>query len=127
MPEPARRSPPRGPSWVRAAAVGISLFALAAAVRLLFLRGTTDRGFPFSIFYYGDSRLYREFALAILRGESFDQGIPFHPPLLAYLLAGVISATGENPAAVRGILSLIGALAAPLTYLLGLRLWGRTI
>lgn len=100
------------------------LFGLAVIVRLLFLRGTVDRDLPFSIFYYGDSKLYREFALALIRGEPFDSGIPFHPPLFAYALATVIRIVGENPGALRAVLATVSALTVPLTYLVGRRLWG---
>ena len=55
------------------AALCVALFLLAALVRVLFLAGTVDRDLPFSIFYYGDSRIYREFALALIRGDVFDQ------------------------------------------------------
>ena len=108
-------------------AVCLWLFALAALARILFLSGTMDRQLPFSVFYYGDSRLYREFALAVMRGESFDNGIPFHPPLLAYVLAGIIGFVGQSPWAMRAVLAVAGASVAPLTYLLGRRLWGRGV
>ena len=114
-------------SWARDAAIAAGLFALAALVRVLFLRGTIDQDLPFSIFYYGDSRVYREFALAILRGELYDNGIPFHPPLFAWVLSRVISAVGENPYAMRAVLAILAAAVAPLTYLLGLRLWPRAV
>ena len=105
----------------------LALFGLGALVRLLFLLGTSDRTRPYSIFYYGDSRLYREFALALIRGEAFDQGIPFHPPLLAYVLSGIIRIVGENPGAMRAVLAIPSALSVPLTYLLGLRIWDRRV
>ena len=101
------------------------LFVTAAVVRVLFLLSTVDRVFPFSVFYYGDSRVYREYALALLRGEVFDQGIPYHPPGFAWLLAAVIAAVGERPTALRAVLAILSALAIPLAYLLGTRLWGR--
>ena len=94
--------PPLARVETRTALTCAALFAAAAAARLLFLRGTVDRDLPFSIFYYGDSRLYREYALALLRGEVFDEGIPYHPPLLAWVLAAVIRVVGENPGALRG-------------------------
>jgi len=121
------RPPARGRPWTRDAVIAAGLFALAALARVLFLRGTIDRDLPFSVFYYGDSRVYREFALAILRGELYDNGIPFHPPLFAWVLSRVIAAVGENPYAMRALLALLGATVAPLTYLLGLRLWGRSV
>ena len=114
-------------AWRRDAAICAGLLALAAVVRVLFLLGTADRGFPFSVFYYGDSRVYREFALAILRGAPFDQGLPFHPPGFAWLLAWGIEAVGERPTLLRALLAVLSATAAPVTYLLGARLWGRTV
>ena len=107
--------------------VAAGLFLLSILVRWLFLRGTVDRDLPFSIFYYGDSRLYREFALAILQGRIFDSGIPYHPPLLAYLLAAIIRVTGESPGALRALVAIPAALTPPLTYLLGVRLWSRPV
>jgi len=104
-----------------------ALFVLAALVRVLFLLGTVDRDLPFSILYYGDSRVYREFALALLRGESYDQGIPFHPPLFAVVLAAIIRVVGENPRAMRALLAALSSAAVPLTYLLGRRLWDRRV
>lgn len=105
--------------------LGAGLWLLAVVVRLLFLYGTTDRAFPFSIFYYGDSRAYREFALAILAGESYDAGIPFHAPLFAWVLAGLIDVAGVRPTLIRALLGMVAALAVPLTYSLGLRLFSR--
>ncbi|HJQ99918.1 MAG TPA: hypothetical protein VJ826_16510 [Candidatus Polarisedimenticolaceae bacterium] len=103
------------------------MFLLAVAVRLLFLAGTVDRDLPFSIFYYGDSRIFREFALALMRGETFDQGLPLHPPAFAYVLSWVIARVGERPTAMRAILSILGATVAPLTYLLGRMFWDRSV
>ena len=113
--------------WRRDAFACAGLFLLAALVRVLFLQSTVDRGLPFSIFYYGDSRVYREFALAILRGEAFDQGLPFHPPGFAYALAAVIGVTGERPALMRALLAIVSASSIPLTYVLGLKIWGRGV
>jgi hypothetical protein len=104
-----------------------ALFLAAVLVRLLFLAGTVDRDLPFSIFYYGDSRIYREFALALIRGDVFDRGIPFHPPAFAYFLSWVIGWVGERPAAVRSLLAVAASSVVPLTYLLGRTLWGRAV
>jgi hypothetical protein len=104
-----------------------ALFLGAASVRLLFLAGTVDRSLPFSIFYYGDSRIYREFALALIRGDVFDRGIPFHPPAFAYVLSWIIAWVGERPTVVRALLAVAAASIAPLTYLLGRAIWGRAV
>ena len=108
-------------------AVCAALFLTAAAVRLLFLSGTVDRELPFSVFYYGDSRIYREFAFALMRGTLFDQGIPVHPPAFAYVLSWIIRWTGERPTVVRAVLAIGGATVAPLTYLLGRAIWNRAV
>jgi len=104
-----------------------ALFVVAALVRVLFLAGTVDRDLPFSIFYYGDSRIYREFALALIRGDVFDQGIPLHPPAFAYVLSWIIAWVGERPATIRGLLAIAAAAAVPMIYLLGRTLWNRTV
>lgn len=104
-----------------------ALFALAAVVRVLFLLGTVDRDLPFSIFYYGDSRIYREFALALLRGDVFERGIPLHPPAFAFVLSWVIRSVGERPTALRAVLAIAGAAMVPMTYLLGRMIWNRTV
>jgi len=103
------------------------LFLAAALVRLLFLVGTTDRDLPFSVFYYGDSRVYREFALTVMRGGVFDQGIPIHPPAFAYVLSWIIGWVGERPFAMRAVLAIGGAAVVPMTYLLGRTIWNRTV
>lgn len=105
----------------------VGLFAVAALVRVLFLGATVDRSLPFSIFYYGDSRIYREFALALIRGEVFEQGIPLHPPAFAYVLSWVIGWVGERPAALRAVLAIISATAVPITYVLGRTIWSRAV
>jgi hypothetical protein len=104
-----------------------ALFLAAVVVRLLFVAGTVDRNLPFSIFYYGDSRIYREFALALIRGDLFDRGIPFHPPAFAYVLSWIIGWVGERPAVVRSLLAVASASVVPLTYFLGRALWGRAV
>ena len=126
VPSPLDAPPSERGAGSEAAICG-ALFLLAVAVRLLFLAGTVDRTLPFSIFYYGDSRIFREFALALTRGETFDQGLPLHPPAFAYVLSWVIGWVGERPTAVRAILAILGAAVAPFTYLLGRMFWERSV
>jgi hypothetical protein len=70
----------------------ILLFALL--IRLLFIRSVVDHDWPFSVFYYGDSQHYHLYAMALLNGELYDQGIPFHPPFYAWFLAGLYKILG---------------------------------
>jgi 4-amino-4-deoxy-L-arabinose transferase-like glycosyltransferase len=103
------------------------VFLVAALIRCLTLVGTVDRDLPFSVFYYGDSRIYREFALALLRGDVFDQGIPLHPPGFAYVVSWIIAVTGERPTAMRAVLAILSAAVVPMTYLLGRLIWNRAV
>lgn len=70
------------------------VFAAAFFIRLLFLESTIDRDWPFSIFFYGDTGHYQDYALALVRGKLYDNGLPFHPPLYAWLLAGIYRVLG---------------------------------
>jgi 4-amino-4-deoxy-L-arabinose transferase-like glycosyltransferase len=103
----------------------LALWAAAWGARLLFLHAHGDQDYPFSLFYYGDSRTYRELALALLDGRSYDSGLPFHPPLFGWLLAGVIRLVGARPEVIRALLAGVAALAVPLVWRLGLRLFDR--
>lgn len=114
-------------SWRSDALVCAVLFTLAAAVRVLFLYSTTDRSFPFSVYYYGDSRAYREMALAFLAGRELEPGLPFHPPGFAWVLAATIGWLGERPTGVRAVLAVASSSIAPLVYLLAARLWSRSV
>lgn len=110
-----------GPSWAPA----LLLVGLAAAHRLLFLWGFEDRTWPFSIFYFGDTRVFFEQALDLIRGTVHEDGIPFRPPLFPRILAGIYWFVGVNAGtaevphtAVRSILALVSALAPALLFAL---------
>jgi hypothetical protein len=47
-------------------------------IRVLFIRSVVDRDWPFSVFYYGDSHHNHLYAMALIEGKLYDQGIPFH-------------------------------------------------
>ncbi len=81
----------RGPGVPAAFAV---LTAGAFLLRALFLYSNTDRDWPWSIFFEGDARHWHLWAVAIVRGEPYDEGLPFHPPLFAWCLAGVYRLLG---------------------------------
>ncbi len=98
------------------------IFLLAAGERLAFLLGSSDRAWPFSIFYEGDAEAFYEFAQAILAGRPYDNGIPFHPPLFPLALAGLHGLLGDP--VPHGILRAILAIASaivPLLLFLSLR------
>ncbi|MCI0414385.1 glycosyltransferase family 39 protein [bacterium] len=70
----------------------ILFFALL--IRVLFIRSVVDRDWPFSVFYYGDSHHYHLYAMALIEGELYDQGIPFHPPFYAWFLSAIYKILG---------------------------------
>ena len=112
-------------------AVGLTL--LAWAHRLIFLRSNRDFSWPYTFFYEGDSETFFRHARALLAGELYDSGLPFHPPGFSWLLAGVhalLGAGADAPrvphTAVKAVLALLGSLAVGLLYLLARRYLGRT-
>ncbi|MCB1049448.1 MAG: hypothetical protein KDC71_02530 [Acidobacteria bacterium] len=68
----------------------------AFSIRICFLLSNQDRAWPFSIFYYGDSRHFYEQALNVLTGKQLENGIPFHPPAFPVVLAGLYRLVGAN-------------------------------
>jgi hypothetical protein len=103
------------------------LLFLCAGERLAFLVGSQDRSWPFSIFYEGDAETFYNFARAILAGQPYDGGIPFHPPLFPMVLAmfhGLLSDPVPNEL-LRGILGVLSAAAPVLLYRFGRDLVGR--
>jgi len=47
-----------------------------------------DRSFPYTVFYEGDSEAYFRLARSFVEGTLYDEGVPFHPPGVSFLLAG---------------------------------------
>jgi hypothetical protein len=111
-------------------ALGLTL--LAWAHRLAFLRSNRDWTWPYTLFYEGDSETYFDYARALLNGRLYDNGIPFHPPVFAWLLAAIHALVGAGPGAervpyvaVKVVIALIGSLPVGLIYLLARPYLGR--
>src|SRR5690606_10194962 len=98
------------PSHLRA----LSLFALGTLIRTCFWLATPDRSLPNSIGYEGDAPKWLQF-LTQPEGE-IQLALPLHPPgmnwLMPWLTDGVSYGFG------RTVMVLLGALVAPLLYLL---------
>lgn len=125
--EPSSREGRRDFLW----AAGLTL--LAWFHRLAFLCSNRDWDWPFTIFYEGDAEAFYRTARALLAGELYDNGIPFHPPGFPLVLAVVhslVGAGGPNAlvphAVVKAILALVGSLSIGLLYLLVRPYLGRT-
>jgi hypothetical protein len=96
------------------------LWFLAFSHRLFLLLGSRDRGWPFPVFYEGDAETFFNYAQAILKGASYDAGVPFHPPVFPYFLALFHALLGGAPSngVLRAILAAVFSLQVPLLYLL---------
>ena len=79
-----------------AVAVGVlGTFLLSLVLRLLFLEAAMDRNWPFSIFFYGDSRFFHAYALDWARGRPAQASLPYHPPLFPWALGLLYQLLGE--------------------------------
>ena len=111
-------------------AAGLTL--LAWVHRIFFLLSNRDRDWPFTIFYQGDAQTFFLHARALLAGELYDEGIPFHPPGFPYLLswlhsffgAGAETATVPHRS-IKIMLALIASFAVGLLFLLAKPYVGR--
>jgi hypothetical protein len=130
----ARKSArPAGPGN-RDALWALGLTLLAWVHRLAFLRSNQDWRWPYTVFYEGDSETFFEYARALVNGKLYDNGIPFHPPGFAWVLAIVHTLAGAGPGtervpyvAVKVMIALIGSLPVGLIYLLARPYLGRAV
>ncbi len=77
-------------------AVGVGgTFLLSLVLRLLYLQSSPDRTWPFSIFFYGDTRFFHTYALDQARGTSGPASLPYHPPLFPAFLGLLYQLLGE--------------------------------
>jgi hypothetical protein len=77
-------------------AVGLgATFLLSLLLRLLYLQASPDRDWPFSIFFYGDSRFFHLTALEHARNQPPPVALPYHPPLFPGFLGLLYGLLGE--------------------------------
>ncbi|MBZ4412394.1 glycosyltransferase family 39 protein [Myxococcus sp. MISCRS1] len=77
-------------------ALGVAVtFSLSLLLRWLYLQSAPDRAWPFSIFFYGDSRFFHTYALEHARGLESSATLPYHPPLFPWLLGLLYRVLGE--------------------------------
>lgn len=115
------RSPGDAPiRWIVCAVA----FAAAFLERWWFSSAWHESGSLSSAFYYGDARRLVEYAIAILQGQIFDNGIPFHPPGWPLALAGFLTLIGSGGgsvvpvAAVKLLLAVLSASAVAVATLI---------
>lgn len=97
-------------------AVGLGLFLLAFALRLLFWQATPDADWPYSAYYKGDAAIWLAYAQALEAGQPFELGLPLRPPAAGYLISWLWNGEAEGIATLRLYWCLFGALAVPLIY-----------
>ena len=89
----------RTPTRPLVAVVFVVTVVAATLERWWFGRAWNEAGSLWSTFYYGDASRLVDYAVAILQGRSFDNGIPFHPPGWPLVLAGFLKVTGAEKGA----------------------------
>lgn len=89
-----QKPPSRRESLLPSAVSIATVFVFAFLIRLVFLHSNLDRDWPFSIFYYGDAAHFHEYAVDLIEGRLYDNGIPYHPPMYAWLLSLVYRIQG---------------------------------
>ncbi len=114
--------------------IAAGLILLAWVHRIAFLLSNRDQDWPYTIFYEGDSEVFFKYARSILAGTPYDNGIPFHPPGFAWVLAFVHGLVGAGGAAdrvpyfaVKVVVALLGSASIGLLYLLARPYVGRTV
>ena len=123
-------APAAPPAWIWFLVV----VALAWIHRLAFLFSNLDRTWGFTIFYEGDSETFYNYARALIAGQPYDSGVPFHPPGFPYVLSfahrwvGAGSPIDSVPHQTLKIwMAAIGSLPAGLSYLLARRFLGHGV
>jgi hypothetical protein len=71
--------------------------SVATAMRLCFPIAWGEQDSLASAFLVGDAQAYHAYAAHIVAGRRFDNGVPFHPPGWAFVLAGVFKVAGFDP------------------------------
>ena len=112
------RSKPDAPEarQPRGLGVGLALFLLAFALRLLFWQATPDADWPYSAYYKGVAATWLAYAKALQAGQPFELGLPLRPPAAGYLIAWIWDGTAAGVASLRLVWCLLGALTVPLLY-----------
>jgi len=110
-------------------ALAVVLATLAATLERWWFSGAWgESGSLTSAFYFGDATRFLDYALAIVQGRAFDNGIPFHPPGWPLAVAAVMRLTGSASAvpvpAVKLVLACLSGLSVGLAVLLAYELAG---
>lgn len=102
-----------------------SLFLLALILRLLFWQATEDRELAWSLAFVGDAPVWQAQAGALAANASArdenlarELALPLRPPAMTWLVAALWDGQPSGAWKIRVVFALLGALLAPLLYLL---------
>lgn len=101
--------------------IGVVLFILALALRVLFLQATDDATGPYSPYYKGDTPTWLDYAAAIRSSATFDLGLPLRPPGVAYAVAVLWNGQADGFLYLRLTWCLLGAAVVALLFMAVLR------
>lgn len=99
--------------------------------RWWFPRAWDEAGLLASRFYFGDARAYLSYAATLVDGETFDNGVPFHPPgwplvlSVAFRALGWFSDSPPDPLTIKHFVAILSGVSVGLTALLAFVLAGR--
>ena len=103
----------------------VLIWVVALAVQVLYLsEGGRDPSFFEPVI---DAAIYDRLARSIASGELLPDGAFWQPPLYQYFLGGIYFLFGPHILAAKIIQALIGATSCLLTYLIGKRLFSRSV
>ncbi|MBK9385687.1 MAG: glycosyltransferase family 39 protein [Planctomycetes bacterium] len=101
------------------------LFLLALLPRLLFWQATEDRELAWSLCFVGDAPVWQAQAGALAASESSrdenlsrELSLPLRPPAMTWVVSALWDGRADGAWKVRVVFALLGALVAPLLYLL---------
>lgn len=104
--------------------IGIAVFVLALASRILFLEATDDSAGAYSPYYLGDTPVWLDYARAIQSSSTFDLGLPMRPPGVAWLFALTWNGEESGFALLRWFWSIGGAVVVALFFVAVFRCFG---
>lgn len=111
-----KRAAPEAPPRRRELSIGVLLFLLALALRLLFWQATPDAGWAYSAFYKGDAPVWLAYAEALQKNQPFELGLPLRPPGAGYLVAWLWNGRPSGLPWLRFLWCVMGAAVVPLVY-----------
>lgn len=97
--------------------IGLLLFVLALALRILFLLAIPPESGPFNPYYQGDTPVWLDYASAIQDSRTYDLGLPLRPPGIAYLTAVLWDGQDSGLLRLKLAWSIMGAMVVALLFI----------